>query len=161
LGKGDVVIVPNGTPHWFREVSPEIRYFAVKLRQADTQTRAPSGVMHWKGSEAFEKNGMIFDGQRGQLGRVYALHRTSPLGVELHQLDTDIVLVVDGSGVFLTNGTITEPRSIRPDEATGASVRDGDPRRLEKGTVLVSPNGTPHWLRDVNGTIDFFAVKVR
>lgn len=161
LRKGDVVIVPNGTPHWFQEVSPTIRYFAVKLRQTDAKTRAPSEVMYWKGSEAFEKNGLIFEGQGGRPGRVYTLRRSTPLGVELHQLDTDIVLVVEGNGVFLTGGTIVEPRSIRKDEATGASVRDGEPYRLEKGAALVIPSGVPHWLRDVDGTIDFFAVKVR
>jgi quercetin dioxygenase-like cupin family protein len=92
---------------------------------------------------------------------VYALRLDNPLGVELHSVDTDIVLVVEGTGTFVTEGTITEPRSTRPDEATGASVHDGNPRQLEQGAVLVIPKGTPHWLRDINGTIDFFAVKVR
>jgi len=68
---------------------------------------------------------------------------------------------VDGTGTFVTEGTITEPRSLRPNEDTGASVRDGNPRQLDKGAVLVIPKGTPHWLRDINGSIDFFAVKVR
>lgn len=161
LGQGDVVIVPNGTPHWFRDVSPTIRYFAVKLRQPNIQTHAPSSVMYWKGSEAFGKGGMLFDGQEGTFSRVYALRRNMPLGVELHGVDTDIVLVVEGTGTFVTEGTITEPRSNRPDEGTGTSVRDGNPRQLEKGAVLVIPRGTPHWLRDINGSIDFFAVKVR
>jgi quercetin dioxygenase-like cupin family protein len=29
------------------------------------------------------------------------------------------------------------------------------------GAVIAIPSGTPHWLRDVNSTIEFFAVKVR
>jgi quercetin dioxygenase-like cupin family protein len=145
LGKGDVVIVPNGTPHWFRDVSPTISYF----------------VRYWKGAEAFGKGGMLFDSQEGRVSRVYALRTNKPLGIELHDVDTDIVLVVEGTGTFVTDGTITEPRPIRPDEGTGTSIRDGNPRHLEKGAVLVIPKGTPHWLREINGTIDFFAVKVR
>jgi quercetin dioxygenase-like cupin family protein len=30
LGKGDVIVVPAGTPHWFKEVPQSIRYFTVK-----------------------------------------------------------------------------------------------------------------------------------
>jgi glc operon protein GlcG len=32
LGKGDVVIVPAGTPHWFKEVSSPFLYYVVKAR---------------------------------------------------------------------------------------------------------------------------------
>lgn len=32
LGKGDVVIVPSGTPHWFKEVEGPVLYYVVKVR---------------------------------------------------------------------------------------------------------------------------------
>src|SRR5881398_2345912 len=32
LGKGDVIIVPNGTPHWFTEVDGPVLYYVVKVR---------------------------------------------------------------------------------------------------------------------------------
>jgi glc operon protein GlcG len=32
ISKGDVIIVPRGTPHWFREVSGPLTYFVVKVR---------------------------------------------------------------------------------------------------------------------------------
>jgi quercetin dioxygenase-like cupin family protein len=32
LSKGDVVIVPKGTPHWFRDVPGPFTYFVVKVR---------------------------------------------------------------------------------------------------------------------------------
>jgi len=31
LSKGDVVVVPAGTPHWFKEVSQPISYYVVKV----------------------------------------------------------------------------------------------------------------------------------
>ena len=31
LGKGDVVVIPAGIPHWFKEVSPSISYYVVKV----------------------------------------------------------------------------------------------------------------------------------
>jgi glc operon protein GlcG len=30
---GDVVVVPNGTPHWFRKVNGPLLYYVVKVRQ--------------------------------------------------------------------------------------------------------------------------------
>lgn len=33
LKKGDVIIVPNGTPHWFKETSNPFNYYVVKVRQ--------------------------------------------------------------------------------------------------------------------------------
>jgi len=32
LAKGDVVIVPKGTPHWFKEVPGPVLYYVVKVR---------------------------------------------------------------------------------------------------------------------------------
>ena len=32
LVKGDVLIVPNGTPHWFEEVRAPFTYYVVKVR---------------------------------------------------------------------------------------------------------------------------------
>lgn len=31
LSKGDVIIVPHGVPHWFKEVRPPFQYFVVKV----------------------------------------------------------------------------------------------------------------------------------
>jgi mannose-6-phosphate isomerase-like protein (cupin superfamily) len=33
LRKGDVVVVPAATPHWFREVRPQITYYSVNIDQ--------------------------------------------------------------------------------------------------------------------------------
>ena len=32
LQKGDVVIVPKGTPHWFKQVDGAFLYYVVKVR---------------------------------------------------------------------------------------------------------------------------------
>src|SRR5262245_23492918 len=35
ITKGDVVVIPHGTPHWFKEVKGPINYYVVKVRSAD------------------------------------------------------------------------------------------------------------------------------
>jgi quercetin dioxygenase-like cupin family protein len=37
LKPGDVLIIPNGIPHWFKEVSAPFLYYVVKVRQAKRQ----------------------------------------------------------------------------------------------------------------------------
>jgi len=32
LTKGDVIVVPKGTPHWFKDVSGPVLYYVVKVR---------------------------------------------------------------------------------------------------------------------------------
>src|SRR5579862_7340757 len=31
VSKGDVMVIPAGTPHWFKEVSPQVSYYVVKV----------------------------------------------------------------------------------------------------------------------------------
>jgi glc operon protein GlcG len=38
LGPGDVVVIPNGVPHWFSEVEAPFLYYVVKVRQAERAT---------------------------------------------------------------------------------------------------------------------------
>jgi glc operon protein GlcG len=40
LGPGDVVVIPNGVPHWFKEVKAPFLYYVVKVRQAERRTTA-------------------------------------------------------------------------------------------------------------------------
>src|SRR3954469_12251660 len=40
LSVGDVVVIPNGVPHWFKEVKAPFLYYVVKVRQAQRQTTA-------------------------------------------------------------------------------------------------------------------------
>jgi cupin len=37
LKPGDVIIIPNGIPHWFKEVNAPFLYYVVKVRQAKRQ----------------------------------------------------------------------------------------------------------------------------
>lgn len=160
LEPGDVIAVPNGTAHWFKDVTPSISYYAMKVREPNAG--AGRRVVHVKRAQAFERRGPLFDGKESTSVRVFALaFNRSPLPVELHERESDIVFVTGGSGTFVTGGAIVDPRSIGPGEGSGSSIRDGTEQPLAKGTALVIPQGTPHWLSAIDGTVEFFAVKMR
>jgi glc operon protein GlcG len=92
--------------------------------------------------------------------KIHASRRDAPGMAEIHERDTDIVYVLDGSATFVTGGTLVQGTAIAPDEIRGPGIDGGSTRRLAKGDVVVVPNGTPHWFREVNGPLLYYVVKV-
>jgi quercetin dioxygenase-like cupin family protein len=80
---------------------------------------------------------------------------------EVHTKDTDIIYVLSGSATLVTGGTVTDGKTTAPDEIRGASIANGDARKLSKGDVIIIPNGTPHWFQQVGGPISYYTIKVR
>ncbi len=110
---------------------------------------------------AFAKGSVLFDGEGGRNYMVHASHRDAAGMAELHQDDTDIIYVLGGSATFVTGGHVEGGVTTVPREIRGASIRGGETRRIARGDVLIVPNGTPHWFRDVTAPFDYYVVKVR
>ena len=109
-------------------------------------------------SKAFEKGMPLIEIANY---KVHASHREGPGVVEIHTRDTDIIHVLEGSATLVTGGSIVEGKEIEPEEIRGKEIRDGESRIIDKGDVIVIPNGTPHWFKDVKGPINYYVVKVR
>jgi uncharacterized protein GlcG (DUF336 family)/quercetin dioxygenase-like cupin family protein len=92
---------------------------------------------------------------------VHASHREANGMAEVHADDTDIIYVLEGTATFVTGGTVDDPSTVSPGEIRGPSVRNGDPRTIAKGDVIVVPNGVPHWFEKVSGPLNYYVVKVR
>jgi glc operon protein GlcG len=93
--------------------------------------------------------------------KVHASHRDGPGIVEVHEKDTDIIYMLEGSATLVTGGTLIDGKRIEPEEIRGNGVKGGETRRINKGDVIVIPDGTPHWFKEVNGPINYYVVKVR
>src|SRR5438067_13568613 len=113
-----------------------------------------------KVSAAFAKGTVLFDGD-GRNYMVHASRRDAAGQAEVHVKDTDIIYMLDGSTTFVTGGTVIGGKTTAPDEIRGTSVEHGETRRLGKGDVIIVPNGTPHWFKDVDGPVLYYVVKVR
>jgi glc operon protein GlcG len=119
-----------------------------------------SGVIHLE----HDKVAAMF-AQSGQLlatnnFKVLTLRREVPGEVEVHDQDTDIFYVLEGSATFVTGGKPTEPRTTTPGETRAKTIVGGEERRLTKGDVMVIPNGVPHWFKEVRGPFLYYVVKV-
>jgi glc operon protein GlcG len=98
---------------------------------------------------------------RGMNYKVDASHRDERGIVEVHTRDTDIIYMLEGAATLVTGGTLVDAKTIEPEEIRGRESKDGDTRMITKGDVVVIPNGTPHWFKEVKGPIDYYVVKVR
>jgi glc operon protein GlcG len=92
--------------------------------------------------------------------KVHASRREAAGQAEVHERDTDVIHVLEGSATFVTGGRVVEPKTVAPDEVRGSAIEGGATRTLAKGDVVVVPNGTPHWFRAVSGPVLYYVVKV-
>ena len=92
--------------------------------------------------------------------KIHASRRDAPGMAEIHLRDTDIVYVLEGSASFVTGGAVVNGRLTAADEVRGTSIDGGHSRILRSGDVVVVPNGTPHWFREVKGPLLYYVVKV-
>ena len=135
--------------------------------QPRSRTRSPEfprRSAYWKSTDvaaAFAKGSVLFGDEGGRNYMVHASHRESAGMAEVHELDADIIYVLDGSATFVTGGTVENRKTTAPNEIRGSSITGGEVRRITKGDVIIVPNGTPHWFKDVSGPLNYYVVKVR
>jgi glc operon protein GlcG len=104
---------------------------------------------------------VLFDGEDGRNYMVHASHRDAAGMAEVHELDADIIYVLDGTATLITGGTAENLKPTAPNELRGSGIRGGETRRIAKGDVLIVPKGTPHWFQEVSGPFNYYVVKVR
>ena len=92
---------------------------------------------------------------------VHTSRRDKPGLAEIHALDTDIIYVLEGKATIVTGGTAVDAKEIAPDEIRGSRIEGGVTRQLTKGEVIIVPNNTPHWFKEVNGQFLYYTIKVR
>ena len=118
------------------------------------------GVEYLKGdkvTDAFKKGSPLIE--NGQY-KIHASHRDGAGMAEVHTRDTDIIYVLEGTATVVTGGAVVDGKTIATDEIRGVSIDKGETRKLGKGDVMVVPNGTPHWFKEVSSPFNYYVVKV-
>jgi mannose-6-phosphate isomerase-like protein (cupin superfamily) len=87
-------------------------------------------------------------------------HRDKAGQVEVHDKETDILYVQDGSATFITGGKMIGGKLTKPGQYTGTEIQGGETHYLTKGDAIVVQAGTPHWFKEVPSSISYFVVKV-
>jgi mannose-6-phosphate isomerase-like protein (cupin superfamily) len=124
---------------------------------------APDAIKYFSSAEvqaAFAKGSPLIN-KDGRSYWVLAGRRDKPGQSELHEKDTDVFYIVEGSATFVTGGKMVDPKSTAPGELRGSAIEGGETRTLSKGDVIIIPAGLPHWFKDVQGTFLYLVVKVQ
>lgn len=127
------------------------------LAAEQSQNNGVVCIDHDKVSAAFANGSplLITNNFKVQTGR-----RTGPGEVEIHEQDTDVFYILEGTATFVTGGKAVEPRTVSAGEIRAKEITGGEERKLAKGDVIVIPRGVPHWFKQVDGTFVYFVVKV-
>lgn len=115
-------------------------------------------VEHGKVDTLFSRGGVILanTSYKIQAGR----RVTAPGQVEVHERDTDIFYILDGTATFVTGGKVEGGKPTEPGEIRGDKIAGGATHKLAKGDVVVVPQGTPHWFTEVSNPFLYLVVKV-
>ena len=92
--------------------------------------------------------------------KVHASRREAPGQAEIHDADTDVIYVLDGTATIVTGGRATDLQAAAPGERRGRTIDGGTTQQLVKGDVLVVPNGVPHQFTRIDGPFLYYVVKV-
>jgi mannose-6-phosphate isomerase-like protein (cupin superfamily) len=140
-----------------------IVFFASALPFGITQAQTQDGKVTYLKSDqvqaAFAKGSPLIEVEDY---KIHASRRESEPGLaEVHTRDTDIIYVLQGSATLVTGGKAVAAKSTGPEELRGSEIEGGETREITVGDVIVVPNGTPHWFKQVNGPLLYYVVKVR
>ena len=125
-----------------------------------TMTSSSSDIFYLEGDEvraAFEKGRPLLEVSDY---KVHASHREMAGEAEIHEGETDIIYMLEGTATFVTGGKVVDGRSTGPGEIRGASIEVGTVRNLSKGDVIIVPKNTPHWFKEIMGPVNYYVVKV-
>src|SRR4051812_15865398 len=108
---------------------------------ADDKSSGVIQIDNEKMAAAFAKGGMVLQTNNY---KILAGRRVAQGEVEIHDKDTDVIYVTEGTATFVTGGTVADQRTISPGEIRAPKIAGGEEHHLKKGDVIVVPNGVPH-----------------
>lgn len=152
--KGDVILVPPQTPHWYKDVQGSITYLETRF-DVGAPTGGPAIALMYgdAGKKLAERGaapnvGLMFSTPvtRGDHYQSNIVRRTKAQGGGAHAGWTEIHHILQGSGTFVTGGTV-----VRGSGADGNTIQGGVSRPVSVGDVVLIPAGLPHWYKTVDG----------
>ncbi len=78
----------------------------------------------------------------------------------VHETEAEIFYVIDGSGVMTTGGKLKDERRTNPSNLTGTGIEGGKNTPMAKGDWMIVPEGTPHWVSKIDGTLIFMTLHI-
>lgn len=142
----------------YREPSPY-------MSQAEIQ----AGLSRLDPARVASQTGGAIDFASGKAQGVVRRRMRGPQYAITHTRTLEYIIVTKGTATLVTGGTLIPP-TIDSDPYPNANpnaiirsevgVKGGLARRIGPGDVIVNLPGTPHWLSDIDNTIEYFEISV-
>ena len=106
---------------------------------------------------------------QGKAAGVVRRRMTGPQYAITHPRTVEYMIVTKGTATLVTGGTLIPPTidsDVYPNADPNAIIRSavgvngGLARRIGPGDVVVNLPGTPHWLSQIDGTIEYFEIAI-
>jgi mannose-6-phosphate isomerase-like protein (cupin superfamily) len=88
--------------------------------------------------------------------RINIVRRGKAAGAIAHPGNTELHYIIEGAATVVTGGTIVRPTGAATNAAT---IDNGVTRHVTKGDVIIIPPNTPHWYKDVEGSVTYLEVR--
>jgi mannose-6-phosphate isomerase-like protein (cupin superfamily) len=170
IQKGDIVLVPPQTPHWYEQIDGTITYLEIRF-DVGAPVNGPAVFMSRTDlfkllneratvpNAALMVTSPVTSADKYQANIV---HRSKPQGAALHEAGTEVHQILEGSGTFVVGGTMTRPTGNGQGAqaaAAGGTITGGESRHVQPGDIVFIPANTPHWYKDLDGPISYLEVR--
>ena len=85
---------------------------------------------------------------------VNVVHRDKPAGAIAHAGNTELHYIIEGSATVVTGGKL-----VRGATAGAGTIDGGVTRHVSKGDVMIVPENSAHWYKEIDGAITYLEVR--
>jgi hypothetical protein len=163
-GASAAVLAQNALPRGHDRVPPS-REASPYMSAADIQT----GLNALDPKLVASRTGGSIPFAQGKAPGVIRRRMTGPQYAITHTRTLEYMIVTKGSATLVTGGTLIPPTidtDPYPNPDPNATIRSavgvagGMARRIGPGDVVVNLPGTPHWLSQIDGTIEYVEIAI-
>jgi mannose-6-phosphate isomerase-like protein (cupin superfamily) len=87
--------------------------------------------------------------------RVNVVRRGKGAGAIQHAGNSELHYIIEGGATVVTGGTIVRPTT----SGAVAEIQGGVSHHVSKGDVVIIPENSPHWYKDVDGSVTYLEVR--
>ncbi len=95
--------------------------------------------------------------------RINVVRRTAPGPAGAHASGpakgSELHYIIDGSGTIVTGGRLVKAAGATAAGPGNTTIEGGESRHMTKGDTIFIPEGTPHWYKEVDGSITYLEVR--
>ncbi len=165
LAGAGVVLLAQTTMKPGHERVPPFREPSPYMSQADIQ----AALNQLDPKLVASRTGGAIDFAKGKAVGVVRRRMRGPQYAITHTRSVEYIIFTKGTATFVTGGTLIPPTidsDPYPNTNPNATIRSevgvtgGLARKIGPGDVVVNLPGTPHWLSDIDGSVEYFEITV-